>query len=123
MIKNSKTILIIDDNKFILKPLVMLLSGLGYLVKTATNGRNSTIMQKPFADLILLDMRLQDIKGQDGPDVCLRLKETEETKNIPVIMFSADSQGAVSAKKSGADDFIEKPFSMANLVKKIEQYI
>ena len=101
----------------------MLLSGLGYLVKTATNGRNSTIMQKPFADLILLDMRLQDIKGQDGPDVCLRIKENKETKKIPVIMFSADSQGGVMAKKSGADDFIEKPFSMANLIKKIEQYI
>jgi len=101
----------------------MLLSGLGYLVKTATNGRKDIIMQKPFADLILLDMRLQDIKGQDGPDVCLRIKENKETKNIPVIMFSADTQGAIAAKKSGADDFIEKPFSMTSLVKKIEHYI
>ena len=123
MNKKNKTILVIDDNKFILKPLVLLLSGLGYLVKTATSGRDSVIMQKPFADLILLDMRLQDIKGQDGPDVCERMKHNKETKNIPVIMFSADSQGRVAAKKSGADDFIEKPFSMTNLVKKIEQYI
>jgi len=101
----------------------MLLSGLGYLIKTATNGMDSIIMQKPFADLILLDMRLQDIKGQDGPDICIKIKNNKDTKDIPVIMFSADSRGKYMAKEAGADDFIEKPFSIANLVKKIEQYI
>ena len=123
MNKNNKTILIIDDNKFILKPLALLLSGFGYNVRTSVNGKDSAILQKPFADLFLLDMRLQDIKGQDGPDVCVKIKANKEIKKTPVIMFSADSQGGVAAKKVGADDFIEKPFSMANLVKKIEEYI
>ena len=93
MNKNNKTILIIDDNKFILKPLALLLSGFGYNVRTSVNGRDTAILQKPFADLFLLDMRLQDIKGQDGQDVCVRIKRNKEIKNIPVIMFSADSLG------------------------------
>ena len=123
MNKNSKTILIIDDNKFILKPLALLLSGFGYEVRTSVNGRDSVILQKPFADLFLLDMRLQDVRGQDGQDVCVRMKNNKEIKKIPVIMFSADSHGGMVAKKAGADDFIAKPFSTADLVKKIEQYI
>jgi len=121
--KNNKIVLIIDDNKFILKPLALLLSGLGYEVRTSLNGRDSAILQKPFADLFLLDMRLQNAKGQDGPDVCVKIKHNKKIKKIPVIMFSADSQGGGMARKVGADDFIAKPFSMTNLVKKIEQYI
>ena len=120
---NKKTILIVDDNKYILKPLSLLLFSLGYLVKTITNGKDAMVMQKPFADAILLDMHLQGIKGQDGPDICMKLKEAEETKHIPIIMFSADSNGRRIAEESGADDFIEKPFSMTNLAKKIEKYI
>lgn len=123
MIKNKKTVLIIDDNKYILKPLSSLLSGLGYSIRTAINGANSVIMQKPFANLILLDMRLQGGSSEDGQEVCARIKEGKETKHIPVIMFSADSRGGDIAKKVGANDFIAKPFSMANLVKKIEEYI
>lgn len=119
----KKTILIIDDNASILKPLDSLLSGLGYQVRTAQNGANPVIMQKPLADLILLDMRLQCKKGEDGQDVCVKIKKDKKINHIPVIMFSADSQGLALSKKLGADDFIAKPFSMANLVKKIEEYI
>ena len=123
MIKNNKIVLIIDDNEGVLKPLSFLLFGLGYTVRTAVNGMNSVIMQKPFANLILLDMRLHEGRGENGQDVCARIKEGKQTKHIKVIMFSADSHVGDVAKKSGADDFIAKPFSIANLVKKIEEYI
>ena len=120
MSKKTKTIFIVDDNEYILKPLSTLLSGLGYLVKTTTNGKDPKITKKPFANLILLDMRLKDICGQD---VCLRIKENKETCHIPVIMFSADNRGKIISKGAGADDFIEKPFVMSNLIKKIEKHI
>lgn len=123
MSKNNKIILIIDDNQGILKPLSILLSRFGYLVRTAQKGTSSAIMQKPFANLILLDMRLQDVKGEDGPDVCVRIKNSKEVSHIPVVMFSADSGGKFIAEKVGADDFIEKPFNMVSLVKKIKEYI
>jgi len=118
--KNNKTILIIDDNEDILKPLGILLSSSGYSIKKTTNGKDALFMQKPFADLILLDMRLQGIKGQD---ICIKIKGNKETQHIPIIMFSADNRGGLVAKQAGADDFIEKPFTTDSLLKKIKEHI
>lgn len=120
MPKTNKTILIIDDNPYILKPLSLLLSGLGYSVTSATDGKEATMMQIPFSNLILLDSRLQGIKGQD---ICRKIKSDKSTKHIPIIMCSADNQIKVIAKEAGADDSIEKPFSVSDLLKKIKKYI
>jgi len=118
--KISKTILIIDDNPHILKPLSILLSGLGYLIKKTALGKDPMIMKKPFADLVLLDMRLKDTTGKD---VCIKIKRHKLMQNIPVIMFSADTQLEAIAKEAGADDFIEKPFNIDSLLVKIKAYI
>lgn len=120
MPKTSKTILIIDDNPYILKPLSLLLSGLGYSVASSAGGKEASIIQAPFTDLILLDSRLKGIKGQD---ICKKIKSDKATASIPIIMCSADNRIKIIAKEAGADDFIEKPFSMADLLKKIEKYI
>src|SRR3989344_8884036 len=120
MSKISKTILIIDDNPYILKPLSLLLSGLGYSVTSATNGKDATMTQIPFTNLILLDSRLQGIKGQD---ICKEIKSDKSTKHIPIIMCSADNRIKIIAKEAGADDSIEKPFNMSDLLKKIKKYI
>lgn len=77
-------------------------------------------MQVPFTDLILLDARL---KGARGQDICKRIKADKNTSHIPIIMCSADNRIKVIAKEAGADDSIEKPFIMADLLKKIEKYI
>jgi len=98
----------------------MLLSGLGYLIKKTTKGLDPLIMQKPFADLILLDMRLKDTTGKA---VCMKIKQHKLMRHVPVIMFSADTQLKMIAKEAGADDFIEKPFNIANLLEKIKVYI
>lgn len=77
-------------------------------------------MQVPFTDLILLDARLQGIKGED---ICRKIKQDKTTGHIPIIMCSADNRIKMIAKSAGADDSIEKPFVMADLLKKIEKYI
>lgn len=120
MSKTSKTILIIDDNPYILKPLSLLLSSLGYSVTSVSNGKNVTMAQIPFTNLILLDSRLQSIRGED---ICKKIKQNKTTQHIPIIMCSADNRIKIIAKEAGADDYIEKPFSMADLLKKIEKYI
>ena len=60
-------------------------------------------------DLILLDIMMPDM---DGYEVCKRLKENENTKNIPVIFLSAMSEkkDEIKAIESGGVDFIRKPF-------------
>lgn len=96
------------------------MSGLGYSVTSATNGKNATMTQIPFTNLILLDSRLKGIQGQD---ICRKIKSDSATKHIPIIMCSADNRIKIIAKEAGADDSIAKPFSMADLLKKIEKYI
>ena len=76
--------------------------------------------QMPFTNLILLDSQLQGAKGQD---ICRKIKTDNATKHIPVIMCSADAKIKTIAQEAGADDSIEKPFSMADLLKKIEKHI
>jgi len=119
-VNKNKTILIIDDNPYILKPLSLLLSGLGYSVTSATNAKEVSLIQVPLTNLILLDSRLKGIKGQD---ICKRIKQDKKTKHIPIIMCSADNRIKIIAKEAGANDSLEKPFGMTTLIKKIEKYI
>ncbi len=120
MTKAPKTILIIDDNPYILKPLSLLLSGLGYSVTSATDGKEASIMKIPFTNLILLDSRLKGMKGQD---ICKRIKQDKKTQHIPIIMCSADNRIKIIAQEAGANDSIAKPFNMAELLKKIKKYL
>jgi len=98
----------------------MLLSGFGYSVTSATDGKEASMIQVPFTNLILLDSRLQDMKGQD---ICKKIKSDKTTKHIPIIMCSADNRIKIIAQEAGADDSIEKPFNMAELLQKIKKYI
>ena len=115
-----KTILIIDDNPYILKPLSILLTGFGYSVTSTAHGKDFMLTKVPFTDLILLDSRLQGVKGQD---ICKKIKQDKKTHHIPIIMCSADNRIKMIAKEAGADDSIEKPFNMEELLKKIKKYI
>lgn len=67
-------------------------------------------------DIFLLDKQLA---GSDGLEICRYLKSRDETKSIPVIMISATPGIKEMAKEAGADDFVEKPFIMTNLLNKI----
>jgi CheY-like chemotaxis protein len=60
------------------------------------------------------------MSGEDGRDICKKLKQDPLTKNIPVIMISASRDIKESAMEAGADDFLAKPFEMDDLLKKIE---
>lgn len=78
------------------------------------------MVKVPFTGLILLDARLNGVTGQD---ICRKIKQDKATSHIPIIMCSADNRIKVIAKEAGADDSIEKPFDLPDLLKKIERYI
>lgn len=67
-------------------------------------------------DLVMLDML---ISGVNGTDVCARLRQNEETKEIPILMMSALHDAGVKCKKAGANDFIAKPFEMEDLITRV----
>lgn len=62
------------------------------------------------------------LSGIDGRDIAHKIRVTEETKNTPIIMMSADTHIEEKAKEAGVDDFIRKPFDISNLIAKIQQH-
>ena len=76
-------------------------------------------LQKEKPDLILLDLMLPDI---DGLDVCRYLRKSENLSDIPVIMLTArgDESDKVLGLGLGADDYVTKPFSVKELIARIQ---
>lgn len=116
----SKKILVADDDPAIVESTMLILEEFGYQVDSTVDGATIYKMERDFPDLLLLDIWMS---GQDGREICKYLKKKELTKHIPIIMISASRDIAQSAKESGADDFIAKPFDMNVLLDKIAKYI
>jgi DNA-binding response OmpR family regulator len=115
-----KRVMIADDDKAIVDAVQAMLEFGGYEVSFTYNGATILDMQENFPDLILLDIWMS---GTDGRDVCKGLKTKADTKEIPVIMISASPDLENSAKEAGANDFLEKPFDMDDLLGKIDVHL
>jgi len=118
MSEKHKKIMIADDDPGIVDAVEMLLEFEGYQVTSTVDGSTVLDMKDELPDLLLLDIWMS---GEDGRDICKKLKHTDATKNIPVIMISASRDIKESALESGADDFLAKPFEMNELLEKIEK--
>ena len=116
----KKKILITDDDSGVQDIFKLIFERAGYEV--AVYGEAFSIFENKFTtpDLFLLDKQLS---GQDGLEVCHFLKNQSETKNIPVIIVSATPGISEMAKEAGADDFLEKPFQMKELLKMVAKWI
>jgi DNA-binding response OmpR family regulator len=114
-------VLIVDDNSDILWVVEIVLKRYGFEVMALPRGEDVLPKIKTFSpQLILLDVFLS---GIDGIEVCNKLKGNPNTKDIPVIMFSAHTNFSDIQKFCHADDFIAKPFDVNELVKKINHQI
>jgi DNA-binding response OmpR family regulator len=119
-----KKILIVDDEEDILTLLGNRLAKANYAVTKALNGVEAikkAKAQKP--DLIILDLMLP---GIDGGEVEARLKEDEQTKNIPIVILSAlytKGDEKVKGNYSGGNVFVAKPYEPEKLFDIIRQTI
>ncbi|MBL4675199.1 MAG: response regulator [Mucilaginibacter sp.] len=120
MSERPKRIMIADDDPGIVDAIEMLLEFEGYEVSSTVDGSTVLDMRDELPDLLLLDIWMS---GDDGRDICRKLKSIPSTKNIPVIMISASKDIEQSARDAGADDFIAKPFEMNTLLQKIEGFV
>ena len=111
-------IFVIDDDKDLLKVVKSLLLKKGFDVSTYSDWDVANIaLRKYQPQLILLDVFLA---GIDGLDVCQKLKANALTRHIPILIFSAYPRVAeIAIYEYGADDFIAKPFELADLVQKV----
>ena len=117
--KSKRTIMVSDDDLGILECVKLMLEFEGYTVQTTPMG-SSLLTLKELPDLILLDIWMS---GVDGREICRLLKADPKTSHIPVMLFSASTHLSLSASEAGADDYLEKPFEMHDLLKKIEQLL
>ena len=121
MSDSKTTILIVDDEEDVVRPIAFRLEMQGFNVLLEPDGElgfQTTIAQLP--DLILLDIMMP---GLDGLTLCNILKSRDDTADIPVIILSAkttigDVEKSFAAK---ADDYIAKPFEWEELFGKINR--
>jgi two-component system KDP operon response regulator KdpE len=114
---DKKHILIVDDDPAILRLLSTNLKARGYEIYTATDGEESLeAVQKDFIDLIILDLMMPKV---DGVEVCRRIREWSD---VPIIILSArgDENDKVKCLELGADDYLTKPFGIAELMARIK---
>jgi len=113
-------VLVIDDDMDILEMVQTVLSNYNFNVNCANSATKlweSLGTHDP--DVILMDIYLGDA---DGRQLCLKLKTTDRYRHIPVILYSAGNISPTSIQESLADDFIEKPFDIGLLAKKIRSF-
>ena len=113
------SILIVDDDEVMQQTLSDVLKKRGYEIFLVGSGNGAlSVIKKNVIDLVLLDMRLPDV---DGIEVLKKIKELDT--EILVVMMTAysDVQTAVSAMKSGAYHYINKPFELEELKLLIEK--
>jgi DNA-binding response OmpR family regulator len=121
MQSKRKKLLVVDDDPDILEFLEVILEEEGYEVLTSTKGEYlEQLHNGGLPDLILLDVLLS---GKDGREIVKHLKSQDETKHIPVIMFSAHPSAEQTARAAGADDFIAKPFNIDELLARVAKYL
>ena len=116
----KKKVLVVDDDAEIVDLLVEVLSRDGrFDVKTATSGYEAGIQTQRFRpDCILLDYMLPDVNGNV---VCHTIRKNPEFENIRIIIVSGviKQDEIDQLLKSGAQDFVKKPFDINDLIKKI----
>jgi len=116
----KKTILLIEDEEDIAALIKLQAEISGYKLHVETDGINGfRAVERERPDLVVLDIMLP---GQNGLDVCRKMKSNPELKTIPVIIISAKNEelDVVLGLELGADDYVAKPFSPKILFSRIK---
>ena len=109
-------ILVVDDEKLLVKGMKFNLENEGYEVETAYDGAAAVeLAKKGDLDLIVMDVMMP---GLSGSDACMKIREFSE---VPIIMLTARSEDAdkIIGLESGADDYVTKPFNILELKARI----
>lgn len=111
----TSNILIVEDSPDGREILELLLGGQGYQLAFAENGARALAMAEHLQpELVLLDVMIPDI---DGFEVCRRLRASPTLAEVPIVLVTAldDRESRLQGIAAGADDFITKPFDLAEL--------
>jgi DNA-binding response OmpR family regulator len=119
----DKTLLVADDDPDIRRIVATAARKQGMRVIEAEDGERALrLIREEKPDIIVLDVMMPK---QDGRDVCRKVRSDDETKAIPIIMFTAkdDQADRVMGLELGADDYIAKPFKIDMLMRRVDYLI
>lgn len=106
-----KNVIVVDDDEDIRNLVVSILKLKGFKSSGMADLIASDLDQLP--DLIVLDYLLS---GKTGIDICRNIRETDSTKDTPVIIMSALADAREKCLSAGANEFMTKPFNVKDLV-------
>jgi two-component system alkaline phosphatase synthesis response regulator PhoP len=123
MMMNKQRILVVDDDKSIVKVVRSYLEQAGYLVQTAHDGETALHMlrsQKP--DLLVLDLMLPD---RDGWEITRIIRSDATLGALPIIMLTArvEDTDKIVGLEMGADDYVTKPFNAREIVARVRSLL
>ena len=113
-------LLIVEDDASLAELLSWTAEAEGYAVQVTGDGEEALLLVREQApDLILLDWMIDNVPGIE---VCRQLRRAPETREIPIIMLTArgEEEDKVRGLKTGADDYVTKPFSPRELMARVE---
>jgi DNA-binding response OmpR family regulator len=115
----KESVLIVEDEKKISDIVRAYLEKEGYEAKTAATGEQALALLKNVFDLVILDLKLPDIQGEE---LCQIIREHSDA---PIIMLTAKSaeEDRIKGLGIGADDYVVKPFSPRELVARVKAHL
>ena len=121
--ETKKTILVVEDDKSLLPMITYNIEKNGFQVKSATNGEDALLLIKEeIPSLAIFDWMIPE---PNGLELCKILRRKQETSNLPIIMLTAreEEEDRIRGLEYGADDYLSKPFSPAELIARIKALI
>ena len=118
--RNRGVILVVDDSPSNVQYLSEVLTGRGHAVHAATDGMRAIRAARDLLpDLVLLDIVMPQL---DGFKVCQFLKNSDETRDIPVIFMTSlsDTRDKIKGFELGAADYVTKPFQVEEVLARVE---
>lgn len=114
------TVLIVEDDTALSELLQWHFNSEGYQVRATPDGEDALIMvREELPDLIVLDWMIESLSGVE---VCRQLRKAKESARVPIIMLTArgEEEDKIRGLKTGADDYLTKPFSPRELLARAE---
>ncbi len=119
----SKSILIVDDESYIVTSLSYVMQNAGFEVDSASDGEEALEKVKTRApDLIILDVMMPKL---DGFEVCKAIRANPDWNSVRIIMLTAKGRDSEREKglALGADDYLTKPFSTRDILRRAQEIL